>query len=74
MSGLTDDELAAITEASFAGGAKAWRAEVESIITARIADFRSRAIAELRGFDGEDGHPGEFIAVNEAQGILRDLT
>ncbi len=49
-------------------------AAVERIIAARTTALRAQICAELRGFDGEPGNSGEFIAVNEAQEIARTAT
>jgi hypothetical protein len=42
MSELTAEEWEAIGEASWHGGANAWRAEVERILAARLADANAR--------------------------------
>ena len=38
-----------------------------------IQAFVEEAKTHLRGFDGEPGHGGEFISVNEAQKIFDEL-
>ena len=41
-------------------------------LLAALGTLADEICAALRGFDGEPGHPGEFISVNEAQGIVRE--
>jgi hypothetical protein len=53
---LTDEDLEALTEASFRGGSKAWRAEIERILTERVADRLAAAEAL-----GQDGSPGSLM-------------
>lgn len=47
MSGLTTKEWDAITDASWKGGARQWRAEVERIVAAREAAAAEQARAEV---------------------------
>jgi hypothetical protein len=36
-------------------------------------DFEGHICVALRGSDGEAGHPGEFISVNQAQAIVQEV-
>jgi hypothetical protein len=71
---LTDEDLEALTEASFRGGAKAWRAEIERILTERVADRLAAPEALADAWERQAADPSDpvyKIGLFSAAGELR---